>query len=89
MILSVHFIANAKSLEIGSISDIVKSGINSEDDIDRSESRRVSRDISVEREREDKIINKGEKKVSRILRLNIVERYSNGRCSFAPFIRGE
>lgn len=74
MILSVHFIANAKSLEIGSISDIVKSGINSEDDIDRSESRRVSRDISVEREREDKIINKGEKKVSRILRLNIVER---------------
>lgn len=51
MILSVHFIANAKSLEIGSISDIVKSGINSEDDIDRSESRRVSRDISVERER--------------------------------------
>lgn len=63
MILSVHFIA--KSLEIGSISDIVKSGINSEDDIDRSESS-IEAYLCREREREDKIINKGEEKVSRI-----------------------
>lgn len=49
MILSVHFIA--KSLEIGSISDIVKSGINSEDDIDRSESS-IEAYLCRERERE-------------------------------------
>lgn len=67
MILSVHFIA--KSLEIGSISDIVKSGINSEDDIDRSESESSIEAYLCrerEKEREDKIINKGEEKVSRI-----------------------
>lgn len=69
MILSVHFIA--KSLEIGSISDIVKSGINSEDDIDRSESESsieayLCREREREKKREDKIINKGEEKVSRI-----------------------
>lgn len=64
-ILSMHFIANAKSLEIGSISDIVKSGINTARMISIDGNRsRVSRGIK--RGREDKIINKGEKKVSRI-----------------------